>query len=232
MSTDNGSGPKASTQDSYGNGGREPATEFNDLVQRALDKAGRTAPTGGEIVAALILPLAATGRKCAVDGAVVADDAIVFLVRRRRRPLAAGRPVQPRRWGRGARAGGDQQHHGGGRVMSVRPSRKPEVRRAIADALATYINGEASAEQKAMFADWSVMMHATLAQAIAFELTHEARPEKDRTVIDGRFKVMRARCQQNMLANPALAREVLARRKKRALAAASRQLQAASEAAS
>jgi len=104
--------------------------------------------------------------------------------------------------------------------------RKPEVRQEIEAALAAYFKGEATAEQKAMFADWSVMVHATLDQAIAFELVHEARPEEDRAVVNGWFKVMRVRCQQNSV------EAKLAQRQKRALAAAERQLQAASEAAS
>ena len=104
--------------------------------------------------------------------------------------------------------------------------RKPEVRQAIAAALAAYIKGEATAEQKAMFADWSVMVHATLDQAIAFELVHEARPEEDRAVVDTVFKLIRVRCQQNSV------EAKLAQHQKRQLAAAERQLQLASEAAS
>ena len=48
-----------------------------------------------------------------------------------------------------------------------------------------------------MFRDWSVMVQATLAQALRFELVHEARPEEDRAIVDTWFKVLRVRAQQN-----------------------------------
>ena len=48
-----------------------------------------------------------------------------------------------------------------------------------------------------MFRDWSVIVQATLAQAVRFELAHEARPEEDRAIVDTWFKVLRVRAQQN-----------------------------------
>jgi hypothetical protein len=41
------------------------------------------------------------------------------------------------------------------------------------------------------------MVAATLGQAVRFELIHEVRPEEDRAIVDGWFKVMRVRAQQN-----------------------------------
>ena len=48
-----------------------------------------------------------------------------------------------------------------------------------------------------MFRDWSVMVMATLAQAIRFEMKHEVRPEEDPAVVNTWFKVLRVRAQQN-----------------------------------
>jgi hypothetical protein len=75
--------------------------------------------------------------------------------------------------------------------------RQPAVRQEIEAALAAYERGEATPEIKAMFRDWSVMVMATLAQAVRFELVHERRPEDDRAVVDSWFKVLRVRAQQN-----------------------------------
>jgi len=75
--------------------------------------------------------------------------------------------------------------------------RQPTVRQEIETALCAYEKGEATPEIKAMFRDWSVMVMATLAQAIRFELAHEVRPEEDRIVVDTWAKVLRVRAQQN-----------------------------------
>jgi hypothetical protein len=75
--------------------------------------------------------------------------------------------------------------------------RQPDIRLKIETALVAYEKGEATPETKAMFRDWSVMVMATLAQAIRFEMKHEVRPEEDPAVVNTWFKVLRVRAQQN-----------------------------------
>jgi len=57
----------------------KPATESKDPYKAMLDKAGRVAPTGANIIGVLAPTLAAAGGKRLAENAACADDSPVFI---------------------------------------------------------------------------------------------------------------------------------------------------------